>query len=114
MKDGIVMFEDDGTSSIPKTPEAVIREKLIFLLQYHKGTNPVDTDYGTNLHTFTHRPIDIGLEAAIKDEVNTAVISYMPYVKIKAVSVSRDGGNVGVRISYNLTSNYEDQIDLEF
>jgi phage baseplate assembly protein W len=114
MKDGIVMFEDDGTSTVPVTPEDVVKQKLIFLLQYHKGTNPLDTDYGTYLHTYTQRPNDKTLENSLRQEVISVINSYMPYVRVRSVTTSFNDGKLGIKISYKLDDDFEDEIDLEF
>ena len=65
MKNGLVMFNDDGTSAEPQSPEERAKEKLLFLLRTPKGSIANDLSYGTELHTLAHRPINTDRKSVV-------------------------------------------------
>ncbi len=110
---GIVQFNTNGTSAFPKTPEEIVKEKLIFLLTTHRGDRENNNSFGSNLHHLSFLPNDVALQQAADKEVRNAIQEFMPFVIVDQVSAVKESNNglVQYKVEYTLASGFEDNIE---
>lgn len=66
------------------------KANIINVLSTKKGERLARPEFGTNLEQLLFEPMNQQLEEDIRQEINSAIDRFVPYVDIKNLSVSRD------------------------
>ena len=88
------------------TDKQAIKSDLMHLILTVKGQRFYMPNFGTNLLKFIFEPSDGYTENGIREEITTAVKTYLPNLVINEVTVDRDVDTeytATVRIDYTIT-----------
>lgn len=86
--------------------EEDIRSSLEILLSTEVGERVMQPKYGCNLHRLLFEPLDLTLQAYVKDLVKTAILYFEPRVILDDVTfeLASEEGRIDIRIDYTVAT----------
>jgi phage baseplate assembly protein W len=101
-----------------KTTKEAVKSDLLHLLLTNKGTRYYLPDFGTNLRRYIFQPNDAPTHNEIIGEIQIAVDTYLPGLKIVSIDVNVDENNENasiVNVKFTVTQGVFEETDfIEF
>ena len=109
-----ISFNKNGTSSQVLTPEEIVKQRLVFLLETSRGELPNRLDYGADLISFTFVPIDNRSKSNLRIAVTAAIGQFMPYVLVDNIEIINSGyGFLRFELFYTLSDSFKDSVEIK-
>ena len=87
------------------------KTNIVNLLLTHKGERYMQPDFGTNLRRFLFQPSTSTLDGELKNEILDAVRFWLPYVKVKNITIDKSIENIDqYKINITLTFSVKEDI----
>jgi phage baseplate assembly protein W len=86
--------------------EEDIRQSLAILLSTEVGERVMQPKYGCNLRRLLFEPLDLTLQAYMKDLIKTAILYFEPRIVLDDVTfeLDSDAGRIDITIDYTVTT----------
>ncbi len=86
--------------------EADIRSSLEILLSTEVGERVMQPKYGCNLHRLLFEPLDLTLQAYMRDLVKTAILYFEPRIILDDVTfeLASEEGRIDITIDYTVAT----------
>lgn len=93
-----------GVGVTMTSDEEDIRSSLEILLSTEVGERVMRPRYGCNLHRLVFEPLDLTLQAYMKDLVKTAILYFEPRIVLDDVTFELDSneGRIDITIDYTI------------
>ena len=95
-----------GQGVVMTSDEEDIRASLEILLSTEVGERVMQPKYGCDLHRLLFEPLDLTLQAYIKDLVKTAILYFEPRIVLDDVTFELTGeeGRIDIRVDYTVAT----------
>lgn len=104
---------DEGFFGTTETTTEHVRSSIINVLSTQKGERPMRPGFGTRLREMLFRPLNPGFESEVKEQIEIAVETWLPYVDIEDVSVKL--GDDAALVNLSFTTDFDrSSSDVEF
>ncbi len=86
--------------------EEDIRQSLEILLSTEVGERVMQPKYGCNLHRLLFEPLDLTLQAYMKDLIKTAILYFEPRILLDDVTfeLESEEGRIDITIDYTIAT----------
>lgn len=93
-----------GRGVLMTTDEDDIRSSLEILLSTEIGERVMQPRYGCNLHRLVFEPLDLTLQAYVKDLIRTAILYFEPRIVLDDVTFELHAGEgrIDIQVDYTI------------
>ena len=81
-----------------------LRQNIRVLLGTRHGERPMLREYGTRVHSLVHEPNDDVLADVVRTQLQQALLTWEPRVRVLGADVTHADGELRVRLRYSNTT----------